>query len=317
MNILSLFDGISCGRLALIANGVKVDNYFTSEIDKKAIEISQKNFPDNIELGNVSHISESMIAEIQPVDVIFAGFPCQDISTAGKRAGLEGKRSGLFWEFHRLLKAVQKYNPKVSFLVENVGGMTAEDRTTISEVLGVEAIMVNSAFFGPQRRKRYYWTNIPQDNLPEQQSSKMLGDVLEHDVDASIYGLPERLREVYELLQDGEWWKHLPERNIERRIIETVRQKHKNPGGQTGFWRLYSKTEKAPTLLAQGLKQKMTRFVLRDFEGLVRYPTPTEFERLQGLPEGYTEGVADSHRYKMIGNGWNVPTIQWLIKHLK
>jgi DNA-cytosine methyltransferase len=317
MNVLSLFDGISCGKVALIKNGIKIKHYYTSEIDNHAMEISQKNFPENMQLGNVKNIDSEKLSSLKNIDLIFAGFPCQDISYAGKRLGLKGERSGLFWEFHRILKTIQKRNPNVLFLVENVGGITTHDMELISDALNVSSIYLDAGYFSPQRRKRHYWTNLPLDaQLPKRANTSVLGDILENNVSIIDYELPEKWLSVYERLNEGENWRQLSLDHPERIQIENTRAKHTNPGGQSGFWKIYSKQEKSPTLLAQGLKQKMTRFVIKDWEYKIRYPTPLEFERLQGLPEGYTEGVKNYARYKMIGNGWNVNTIQWLTKNI-
>lgn len=315
INVISLFDGISCAQLSLININVAVNKYYASEIDKKALEITNKNFPNTIQLGDVKEIKPAFLDSLDKIDIIFAGFPCQDISLAGNRKGLSGDRSGLFYEFYRVYKYLKEKNNKdIIFLVENVGGIKKEDLIEINTLLGVESIYIDSGSFSPQRRKRHYWTNIEIKNKIDI-SNECLGDILHSNRVSEIYNINSKLYETYKNLIDGQHWKHLPDGNIEKNKIIESRKKHANPGGQTGFWKVYSKTQKSPTLTAQGLKQKMTRFVLIDYFGVYRYPTPVECERLQTLPDNYTDAVSDNHRYKAIGNGWNVKTIEWILKN--
>jgi DNA-cytosine methyltransferase len=171
MKILSLFDGMSCGQIALNRIGVKVELYLASEIDKHAIRVTQSNYPNTVQLGNVQNIGSSSIA----VDLLLAGSPCQDFSIAGKpdRKGLGGKRSGLFWEFVRILKELR---PKY-FLLENVK-MFQEWQNIITEALGVEPININSNLVSAQNRDRLYWTNIPNITPPNDRDI-MLKDIID------------------------------------------------------------------------------------------------------------------------------------------
>lgn len=173
MRILSLFDGISCGQLALRRAGVKIDVYYASEIDKHAIKVTQTNFPNTIQLGDVTQIDFTQF--IGKIDLLIGGSPCQDLSIAKKdRKGLEGSRSGLFFKY---IEALQTIKPKY-FLLENVASMKKEDKDTITEIIGVEPIMINSALLSAQQRKRYYWTNIPGITQPEDKGI-FLKDVIE------------------------------------------------------------------------------------------------------------------------------------------
>ena len=173
MRVLSLFDGISCGQLALRRAGVKIDVYYASEIDKYAIQVTQKNFPNTIQLGDVTKIDFTQF--IGKIDLLIGGSPCQDLSIAKKdRKGLEGSRSGLFFKY---VEALQTIKPKY-FLLENVASMKKEDRDIITEIMGVEPIMINSALVSAQQRKRYYWTNIPNVIQPEDKSV-FLKDIIE------------------------------------------------------------------------------------------------------------------------------------------
>lgn len=205
MNVLSLFDGMSCGQIALDKLGIKVDNYFASEIDKYAIQVTQKNYPKTIQLGSVVDVKGF---DLPKIDLLFGGSPCQSFSFAGKMKGMSTKdekeilslehylelknqnfefegQSYLFWEYVRLLKEV---NPKY-FLLENVM-MKDKWKSVISETLGVEPIMINSNLVSAQDRKRLYWTNIPNISVPEDKGL-YLKDVMEDIVDKK-YNITER-----------------------------------------------------------------------------------------------------------------------------
>lgn len=174
MRVLSLFDGISCGQLALRRAGIKIDTYYASEIDKYAIQVTQYNFPKTIQLGDVTKIDFTQF--IGKIDLLIGGSPCQDLSVAKKdRKGLDGSRSGLFFKY---VEALETIKPKY-FLLENVASMRKEDRDTITEILGVEPIMINSALLSAQQRKRYYWTNIPNVTQPEDKGI-FLKDIIEN-----------------------------------------------------------------------------------------------------------------------------------------
>lgn len=156
LNVMSLFGGIECGRVACDVAGLNIGDYYSSEIDKYAIQITQKNYPNIVQLGDVREIDFSKYAG--KIDLLIGGSPCQDLSRAkANREGLNGSRSGLFWNY---VEALRILKPKY-FLLENNHGMPQESKDTISEVLGVEPVLINSALFSAQNRKRLYWTNIP------------------------------------------------------------------------------------------------------------------------------------------------------------
>lgn len=159
MNTLSLFDGMGCGRIALERAGIPVTNYYASEIDKYAIQIAQKNYPDIIQLGDITKWREW---ELPKIDLLIGGSPCQGFSFAGKQLNFDDPRSALFFEFVNILK---HHKPRY-FLLENVK-MKKEYRDVISGMLGVEPIEINSALVSAQSRKRLYWTNIPGVEQPE------------------------------------------------------------------------------------------------------------------------------------------------------
>lgn len=172
MNVLSLFDGISCGQIALERAGIKVDNYYASEIKKHAIEVTQFNYPNTIQLGDVAKLTQQ---DLPSIDILIGGSPCQDLSIAMKdREGLKGSKSTLFWEY---VKVLRKVKPRY-FLLENVARMSQEDKDIITEIMGVEPIRINSSLVSAQLRDRLYWTNIPGVTQPEDKGIK-LKDILE------------------------------------------------------------------------------------------------------------------------------------------
>lgn len=175
MNILSLFDGISCGRVALERAGIKVDKYYASEIDKYAIKISEKNYPDIIQLGDVAKWKEWDI-DWSSIDLLIGGFPCQAYSMAGKQLGINDARGQLFFRYVEILNHILKNNPNIKFLAENVK-MKQEFQNMISENLGVQPIEINSSLLSAQNRKRLYWTNIANVTQPEDKHI-MLKDIV-------------------------------------------------------------------------------------------------------------------------------------------
>lgn len=174
MNVLSLCDGISCFQIALEKAGIPVETYYASEIDKYAIQVTQRNYPNTIQLGDVTKIDFTKF--IGKIDIIGAGTPCQDLSIAGKRAGLKGERSALFYKF---VEALEIIKPKY-FLFENVASMKQSDKDIITNLLKVEPIMINSSLVSAQDRKRLYWTNIPNVTQPEDKHI-YLEDIVEPD----------------------------------------------------------------------------------------------------------------------------------------
>ncbi|MCU0436689.1 MAG: DNA cytosine methyltransferase [Raineya sp.] len=183
INVLSLFDGISAGQVALQKAGIKVNKYYASEIDKFAIQITQKNFPNTIQIGNVEHVTRESITE--SIDLIIGGSPCQGFSLAGKRLAFDDPRSKLFFEFVRI---VNEFKPKF-WLLENVM-MAKEHQNIITQYLGIEPVVINSSLVSAQNRKRLYWTNIKiiqsdlfgnmRVNIPQPQDRNIfLKDILE------------------------------------------------------------------------------------------------------------------------------------------
>ena len=261
MNVLSLFDGMSCGQIALQKSDFQVDKYFASEIDKYAIKVAKANYPDMVHLGDVQDVKAD---DLPQIDLLIGGSPCQGFSFAGKQLNFDDPRSKLFWEFVRLLKDLR---PKY-FLLENVK-MKQQSMDVITEALGVEPIFINSRLVSAQNRQRYYWTNIPMDKLTDDKGI-ILADVLEdghvdrdkaHCIDAN-YFKGGNLKSYFE--------KH------RRQLVFT--------------------------------DESMTEF---------RKLTPLECERLQTVPEGYTDHVSNTQRYKMLGNGWTVDVISHIFNGMK
>lgn len=275
MKILSLFDGCAGARQALDLLNKSVDVYWASEIDKYAIKISNKNYSDIIQIGDICGINGKDYPE---VDLLIGGSPCQDLTLAGSKAGLNGNRSKLFYEYIRVLKEV---NPRY-FLLENVGSMTSKNRDMMTKYVGVVPILIDSAHFTAQRRLRYYWTNIPQDSLPKP-STSVLKDVL--DVDLVDYELSET---------------------------------HHKAFLKSYSWKPSDVNAKSKTLMASYYKQPPHQPYVPSTCSSSGYRrlTPLECERLQGMKDNYTQGVSDTQRYKMIGNGFTIPVIAHLIKNI-
>jgi site-specific DNA-cytosine methylase len=281
MNILSLFDGISCGRVALERAGVKVDNYFSSEIDEYAIKMSRFNHDDVQQIGNVLNIDETALPQI---DLIMGGSPCQGFSFAGKGLAFDDPRSRLFFEFVDL---IDRCKPKY-FLLENVR-MKKEFLDIITEYLEVEPILINSSLVSAQSRQRYYWTNIPNVGPPEDTCSDMLQDILEPRPSRK-YLAGQQLRDNY---QGGN---------------------QLNPNYKSQANRIHDIDRKAPTIMA-GSHGYANGYVNQD--GDIRKLTPIECERLQTLPDNYTDGVSDTQRYKGLGNGWTVDVVAHILRNMR
>ena len=259
---------MSCGRLALERAGIPINKYYASELDKYAIQIAQKNYPDTIQLGDVRNVKGQ---ELPRIDLLIGGSPCQGFSFAGKQLNFKDPRSALFFEFVRLLKETKP----AYFLLENVV-MKKEYQNIISDYLGVEPVMINSALVSAQNRKRLYWANFAITQ-PEDRGI-VLRDVLEPK--GSGKTLSERSRSA-------------------ARTIKNIRY-----GDQ-----------KSKCLLAAMYKGAGANGLTIIAEGdRVRCITPIECERLQTLPDNYTAGVSDSQRYRMIGNGWTGDAIAHIFK---
>lgn len=306
MKILSLFDGISCGRVALERAGIEVDTYWASEIEEKPKEISHKNYPDIIQLGDVTKINKDNLHNYEnwEVDLIMGGSPCQSFSNAGNRAGFSGK-SGLFYEFARLVKELK---PKY-FLLENVK-MKQEWQDVISQELGVNPVEINSSLVSGQNRKRLFWVGkwngekYEQVEIPQPEDKEIyLTDILEDKVDEKYYLTESQIKTINRNFGSKGKTINLDEDSLVEKITYPSRINQK-------FGKI-----KSPTLVAaMGMGGGNVPVIVRD--GRIRKFTEKECERLQTLPDDYTAGVSSTHRYKAIGNGWTVDVITHILKHL-
>jgi site-specific DNA-cytosine methylase len=270
INVLSLFDGMSCGQIALNKLGIEYDNYFASEIDKEAIKVTMKNYPNTKQLGSITELKGS---DLPKIDLLFGGSPCQSFSRAGDNTGFDGS-SKLFWEFVRVLNEIKP----TYFLLENVI-MKKEWEDVITEALGVKPIEITSAKFVPQARRRLYWTNIPNVTQPKQSEYNVL-DFIDGDGFPTSCGIDRvfKRKEIFNTLT-ATYWKGIrgssrPAVSIREGFLDADREAH-------------------------------------------RMLTPTECERLQTVPIGYTDCVAKTNRYKMLGNGWTVDVIAHIFSFLK
>jgi DNA-cytosine methyltransferase len=309
MNVLSLFDGMSCGQIALERAGIKVDNYFASEIDKYGMQVSKNNYPGTIHLGDVTKWREW---ELPKIDLLIGGSPCQGFSKAGKQLNFDDPRSKLFFEFVNVLNTVK---PKY-FLLENVR-MKKEYQDIITEYLGVEPININSALVSAQRRERLYWTNIPGLSKPDDKGI-LLEHILEsgdvdrdksYCLDANYFKGTNASQYLCKARRQVVWV--IPEAT-KKGFIEV------SEGQCVDLTFIKSKTRRGRLMIEKSNCLTASSFnyckVTNDW---FRKLTPLECERLQTVPEGYTKGVSDSQRYKMLGNGWTVDVIAHIFEGLK
>lgn len=292
MNVLSLFDGISCGRVALERAGIKIDAYYACEINKDSIKITQKNYPDTIQLGDVQELTEEKLKLLQKIDLLIGGSPCENLTICAidrpeVSNGLEGKKSILFFEYARILDLVK---PKY-FLLENVASMKRKNKEIITKTLSVEPHLIDSNLVSAQDRERLYWTNIPNVTQPEDKKL-VLKDIMEENVlDAYFYNKPFTFH------------------GYDKKVIATL-----EVNSHDIVKRVYNPNNKCGTLTAiNGGYQEKKVFD----KGRVRKLTPLEYERLQTLPEGYTYGVSETSRRSLCGDGWTVDVLTHIFKNIK
>jgi site-specific DNA-cytosine methylase len=301
MNVLSLFDGMSCGQIALNRANIQYKNYFASEIDKNAIKVTQHHYPNTVQLGDVTKIE--FIAS--KIDLLIGGSPCQGFSFAGKQLNFDDPRSKLFFEFVRLKNELQ---PKY-FLLENVV-MKKEYEDVITQYLGVEPIKINSSLVSAQNRVRLYWTNIPNVKEPEDRNIS-LSDILEDDSiinPGAIRG--RRLNKATiigrRLNPDGkrkDYDKDIP-------ITQCLEVRATN----TNKSNCLTTVDKDNVLTTMPIGRHPNAF--KD-KLPFRYYTLKEYERLQTIPENYTSVVSTSQAKKMIGNAWTVDVIAHIFSYMK
>ncbi|MEN2402315.1 DNA cytosine methyltransferase [Flavobacterium sp. MC2016-06] len=287
-NVLSTFDGMSCGQLALNVAGVSYTNYYASEIDRYAKQVTQSNYPDTIQLGDVTTITADQLPHI---NLLIGGSPCQNLSIATinnikHNKGLQGEKSKLFYEYLRLLHQLE---PQY-FLFENVASMTNANKDLITQALGVEPIKINSNRTTAQDRERYYWSNIPTLTQPADRNI-ILSDIIEPNPPAKY------------------WYTQTHTYNGDNEKIQATL----DINGHDILKRVYNLNGKCGTLtcVSGGNTQKKVYQ-----NGKCRKLTPLEYERLQNVPDNYTSGVSDSQRYNMLGNGWTIGVIAHFFKNL-
>lgn len=306
--VFSAFDGAGIGLLALKRAGIPFAAYYASEVDKYAIQVAKKNHPEIIHVGDVK---QCYARNFPQIDLLIGGSPCQDLSIAkAKREGLKGVRSGLFWHFVRLLRTMK---PRY-FLLENVASMSKEDKAKITEIMGVEPILINSALVSAQQRKRLYWTNIPGITQP-QDKGILLKDVLEN---GSAMDLKSRaIISSAGRTTEREYFKN----QQGTMVAEPVRIGTLEGLGTGQANRIYSVFGKSVCLNAGGggggAKTGLYKIDLPGGDYTIRKLTPVECERLRTWPDNYTEGVSNTQRYKIIGNGWTADVIAHIFKFMK
>ena len=313
LNVLSLFDGISCGRLALERAGIPIEKYYASEICDYSIKIAKKNFPEIIEIGDVRNVEGE---NFKNIDIIIGGSPCQSFSFAGKMDGMATKDekiditsleqyldlknkgfefegySYLFWEYVRILKEVK---PKY-FLLENVK-MAEKWKNVITDALGVEPIMINSELVSAQSRERLYWTNIPNIEQPEDKHI-YIDDIVQTDIEHTY--LP-RTRLDYT---------NYDKSKVDKSVFKNTATQI---GNSRNFGNAVRSNGKAFTL------RRINPNGIIDENYNIREFTPIEVERLQTVPDNYTliDGIKKKERYEALGNGWTVDVIAHIFSYLK
>lgn len=354
MNVLSLFDGMSCGRLALDRAGITVNKYYASEIDKYATKVSEANYPDIIRLGDINNWKSW---DLEKIDLIIAGSPCQGFSFAGKQLAFDDPRSALFFTFLDILNTIKCYNPKVKFMLENVR-MKKEYLDVISDKLGVEPVIINSALVSAQNRVRFYWCNW-EVNQPSDKGI-LLKDIIanaqterdkSHCLDANYY--------------KGASWEQYKTKHRRQQVLCNQVGVASDIKGNDSIKRIYGTDGKSPCLTTMGGGHREPKILCGAIRGRYivdgkradtkvdsmagkteqrvevredektnclttvqkdnvvmldktqyRKLTPLECERLQTVPDNYTNHVSNTQRYKMLGNGWTVDVIAHIFKEL-
>lgn len=373
MNVLSLFDGMSCGRITLSELGIPVEKYYASEVDKFAIKATMQNFPDTIQLGDVRELE---VSRLDKIDLIIGGSPCTNLSMSGKRKGLSTKegmevldlktylelkengfefegQSYLFWEYIRIYHELIERGDNPKFFLENVE-MGKKWESVFNETMGRKGIHINSALVSAQNRRRIYWTDIHDDIPQPEDRGILLRDILEEEVDEK-YFLSDKMIECLKGRVKTEKFSPVQfspikfpyeqkARTINTRLFKMGdNDNYIQVGNNDGSTQpcviiatpniadittpnkyikknIRSIDDKAHTLLATSHKGAMANGMTLVDNGnfRIRRLTPTECARLQTVPEWYIwDGISDTQRYKMLGNGWNIETIKHIFKYLR
>lgn len=289
MNVLSLFNGMNTGRQALENVGIKVDKYYSSEIKPYAIELTQHHFPDTIQVGDVTKWKEWNI-DWKSIDLVLSGSPCQDLSAAGKRAGINGKKSSLFFTFVEILEHIKSLNPNVLFLQENVGSASKLDVGIMSRALGVYPVRINSSLVTAQLRDRYYWSNIKTKN------DGIFGDII------TDIPLPKDRKIILkDIITSGEV-KRKKANCLTEGLIEK-NDKHKVKDFDRWQQFLFKRPSSMVILIKENEK--------------VRLPNKIEMCRLQGFPDNYCDILSTAKAGSLLGDGWTLPIIEHIFSFIK
>lgn len=340
INVLSLFDGMSCGQIALERLGIKVNNYFASEIDKWAIQVAKDNYPDTIHLGDVRDIKAE---DLPKIDLLIGGSPCQGFSFAGKQLNFEDPRSKLFFEYVRLLEECE---PKY-FLLENVR-MKKASLDVITAHTGVRPIKINSALVSAQNRNRWYWTNIPGVEQPKDKGIRLRHIIENGAVDGRMTTKEDK---AYCLTASTGGVSPVAKSSIVRKqrtmVLEAINGKKVNIDlFKKPPYSFYETRTEAGKEMRRKIRKETGRdstprtkefkmYVPKDDSKancLVTMETPLDYvvdpswtyrplttiekERLQTVPEGYTKSVSKTQAHKMLGNGWTIDVIAHILREL-
>ena len=363
MNVLSLFDGMSCGRITLSELGIPVEKYYASEVDKFAIKATMQNFPDTIQLGDVRELE---VSRLDKIDLIIGGSPCTNLSMSGKRKGLSTKegmevldlqtylelkengfefegQSYLFWEYMRIYHELIERGDNPKFFLENVE-MGKKWESVFNETMGRKGIHINSALVSAQNRRRIYWTDIHDDIPQPEDRGILLRDILEEEVDEK-YFLSDKMIECLKgraktdndptcvamrgresacltpkRTEYGKKIRKEYEAGIVKEQRKNIQQLEPREDGKTNC---LTTVQKDNLIIVSGTMPARARNdgdaqPCVQIDARIRRLTPTECARLQTIPEWYIwDGISDTQRYKMLGNGWNVETIKHIFKYLK
>jgi site-specific DNA-cytosine methylase len=286
MNVVSLFNGMNTGRQALENVGIKVKKYYSSEIKPYAIQLTQHHFPDTIQVGDVTKWKEWNI-DWKSIDLILSGSPCQDLSVAGKRAGINGSRSSLFFVFVEILNHIKTLNPKVLFLQENVGSAPKLDVGIMSRALGVYPVRINSKLVTAQLRDRYYWSNI--------KTKETMFDLV---------------TDIPQPKDKGIMFKDILENGTTDRIKSNclTEREYKN---------IYKDMDKLKKHIENKIKQGFEPLIHAIVGDKVRNLTKTEFCRLQGFPDNYCDILTIQKSISLLGDGWTLPIIEHIFNFIE
>jgi site-specific DNA-cytosine methylase len=287
MKVLSLFNGMNTGRQALENVGIKVDKYYSSEIKPYAIELTQHHFPDTIQVGDVTKWREWDI-DWKSIDLVLSGSPCQDLSAAGKRAGINGKKSSLFFVFIEILEHIKELNPNVLFLQENVGSASKLDVGIMSRALGVYPVRINSSLVTAQLRDRYYWSNI--------RTKETMFDV--------VTDIPQP-KDKKIMLQDI-----ITSGFVDVEKSSCVMEGWSRPNNENEYYKIYKRHK----------KQFLTGVYFDksfDYKKGFRILNEIEMCRLQGFNDDYTEILSRNDSASLLGDGWTLPIIEHIFSFIK